>query len=259
VSGPLPFVLEWRKAVAASDLSSSERHVAHALSLHMNGAGGSCWPGVQLLAGETGYSDRCVQRALARLHAKGWVDRAERRGKPTVYTATIPRGRTSFGGDTASPLRSVGGDTSSPPPPNLDPSTPEPRSPEVAIEEASEEETAAVRSPPARDGGGADLEPQTFIEAVQALGLTDTQRATAFEAFTENERGFLRVVEEARRGRSPAGLLMDKIRRGDHRGNGGRRYVTAADVLAGATPDPEAAILAEAGALVDEGVLEERP
>jgi hypothetical protein len=95
----VPFRLLWQKAIVASALSATQRHVALTLALHMDAEGGSCWPSVQTLAAETGLSDRAVQKALAALGAAGFVaiDRlgGRRPGGGYVsnrYLATLPEG-----------------------------------------------------------------------------------------------------------------------------------------------------------------------
>ena len=72
----LPFVLVWRKLVVGAPLPWWAKWVAVALSLHMDGDGGSCWPSVSTLAAETGLSRATVFRALAVL-----ADDPEKDGK----------------------------------------------------------------------------------------------------------------------------------------------------------------------------------
>lgn len=119
----LPFVVEWRQAIVAAPLplprsveddarvplvkaerselfchlprgalTSTERLVALVLSIHMNAAGGSCWPSAKKVARESGLSERAVRASLSRIPDAGWLIATERVGRTTMYQATIPRG-----------------------------------------------------------------------------------------------------------------------------------------------------------------------
>ena len=87
-------LFSWRGAIVSrqSDLQATVRHVALTLSLHMNEAGGSCFPSIATLVGESGHSERTVQRALRVLENEGWlaVRHGVGRGHPNIYTAEIP-------------------------------------------------------------------------------------------------------------------------------------------------------------------------
>lgn len=75
--------------------------------------------------------------------------------------------------------------------------------------------------------------PESFLEAIDGLVPTSAQRSEWLKAYHESASGFLRCVEEAKReGRNPTALLTDKLRRGEHRGRGGSRRVTSAEVMA---------------------------
>ena len=90
----------WRSAISdpSHDLPSTARHVALALSLHMNERGGSCFPAISTLAGETNLDDRTVQRAIRRLEADRWLVVAAKGGMKNgsrvanTYRAVFPDG-----------------------------------------------------------------------------------------------------------------------------------------------------------------------
>jgi Helix-turn-helix domain len=65
----------WRKRVAASQLDDKAKAVLHALALHMDALGGSCFPSQGTLARETSLSRWTVARALRR------ADPGEERGR----------------------------------------------------------------------------------------------------------------------------------------------------------------------------------
>lgn len=92
-STSLPPVVLWRRAVlAAPELNHAAKLVACALAEHMDADGGSCYPSVTTLAGETAQDRRTVQRALRALEASGWITRAEGRGRghSSRYAAARP-------------------------------------------------------------------------------------------------------------------------------------------------------------------------
>ena len=86
----------WRSAITESGLPSSTRHVALALSLHMNERGGSAFPGAVTLAKETGLNVSTVRERLNDLVEYGYltlVEQGGRRGerrRANVYEASIP-------------------------------------------------------------------------------------------------------------------------------------------------------------------------
>lgn len=51
---------------------------------------GVCWPSVATLARRGRVKDRQVRKVLSRLEDDGWLRRAERAGRSTVYTVTVP-------------------------------------------------------------------------------------------------------------------------------------------------------------------------
>lgn len=87
-------LFEWRKAIASSDLSSTQRVVCHTLGLHMDKSGGSCFPSTPLIAGESGCTKRTVEIALSAIEAAGYVRRRRGgehgRGDKSTYEATVP-------------------------------------------------------------------------------------------------------------------------------------------------------------------------
>jgi DNA-binding transcriptional MocR family regulator len=86
----------WRGEVATSDLPSTTRLVALTLSLHMNELGGSAFPGVRLLARETGLDRKTVMRHLHELEKRGYLTvlrRGDAPGRASQYEATLPGDR----------------------------------------------------------------------------------------------------------------------------------------------------------------------
>lgn len=90
----------WRHALASEEgpAAASERLVALALSLYMNGDGLGAWPSQEVLALRTGLTARTVRDALERLVAKGWLAREPRKSPRGVkskrfgyeYRACLP-------------------------------------------------------------------------------------------------------------------------------------------------------------------------
>lgn len=92
-----PFTLMWKKELVKSDLSSTARLVAHTLSIHMNGAGTSCWPSMPRLANESALGLSTVRQACAELEKAGWIERRISlggRGRTNHYEASFPPGMT---------------------------------------------------------------------------------------------------------------------------------------------------------------------
>lgn len=63
----------WRQAILDSDLQPTTRHVLLTLACHMNDAGESCYPSIELLCKETGLSNRAVITHLQKAAESGWV------------------------------------------------------------------------------------------------------------------------------------------------------------------------------------------
>lgn len=63
----------WERAVAASDLDPTSRHVAFTLGLHFSRAGDSCWPSMETLAAESGLNLSTIKRHLTILREAGWL------------------------------------------------------------------------------------------------------------------------------------------------------------------------------------------
>jgi hypothetical protein len=80
----------WRTAIAKSDLPPTARHVALTLSLYMNERGGSAWPSLSTLAGDSGLSTRSIMRAIRVLEREHYLLCEKRPGTSTLYTATAP-------------------------------------------------------------------------------------------------------------------------------------------------------------------------
>jgi len=93
----LPPVRLWAQAVMDSGLSVRAKHLAHVLSEHMNPDGGSCYPGLDLLASQSSRHRATVVRAITELVEGGWVKRWRRGGRrmedggvPNQYAALVP-------------------------------------------------------------------------------------------------------------------------------------------------------------------------
>ncbi len=88
-------LLTWRRAIAESDLPSTRKLVALALSLWMNERGASAYPGADTLAKDTSLSVRAVRDHLQGLVDDGWLELVEKGGlkgarrHANVYAATI--------------------------------------------------------------------------------------------------------------------------------------------------------------------------
>jgi DNA-binding transcriptional regulator GbsR (MarR family) len=67
------FLIAWRDELVASEVGSSARLVGFILSVHMNGRGGSCFPGIRLLCKETRLSRQTVIAAVRELEAAGLI------------------------------------------------------------------------------------------------------------------------------------------------------------------------------------------
>lgn len=66
-------VLSWRGGVLKSGLLPTTRHVLLTLACHMNDAGESCFPSVQMLVDETGLSKRALITHLKIAAEAGWI------------------------------------------------------------------------------------------------------------------------------------------------------------------------------------------
>ena len=64
----------WRQAILKSGLPATTRHVLLTLSCHMNDAGESCYPSIDLLCEETGLSNRSVITHLKLAEEGGWIE-----------------------------------------------------------------------------------------------------------------------------------------------------------------------------------------
>lgn len=90
-------LFSWRGMIAKSKLPPSAKLVAFTLSLHMNEAGGSCFPSVETLAAETSMARRTVFYAIKQLRVEGWLICHRRfsevgQQRTNVYEAVIPMG-----------------------------------------------------------------------------------------------------------------------------------------------------------------------
>lgn len=90
-------IVEWRRAVLASNVSFAAKAVGLVLHEHMTwrgpGAGGNCWPSLETIGREAGASPKTVKRALRQLDDGGYITRRRGggRGRPTSYVATLPK------------------------------------------------------------------------------------------------------------------------------------------------------------------------
>ena len=91
-----PLIVRWRELVLspAGPKSSAARLTLVALSMRMDGDGGSCWPSYTTLSAATALSERAVGLHLAQAVEEGWIVR-EHRGvgrynRGYKYQATFP-------------------------------------------------------------------------------------------------------------------------------------------------------------------------
>lgn len=86
-------VLDWRGAIAASDLSMAQKGVAHALANYMNSRGGSAFPALMTLAGDASCAKSTVVESLRVLEERGFLTKTVGggRGRRSSYQALIPR------------------------------------------------------------------------------------------------------------------------------------------------------------------------
>lgn len=91
-----PFVIRWRNLVFSENgLSSTTKLVLVALSLHMNGKGGSCFPSIKHLSDRSSLSEKAICEHLKTAEECGWILRSNRiaNGKGwrrKSYQAVIP-------------------------------------------------------------------------------------------------------------------------------------------------------------------------
>ena len=86
-------LFSWRGAIVTSDLAGPTRFVALVLSLHMNEAGGSCFPSQETLGKECALSPRQVRHHLSVLRDEGWLNihyRNSPGGRKAFYDAEVP-------------------------------------------------------------------------------------------------------------------------------------------------------------------------
>jgi hypothetical protein len=91
-------LFQWRTAVVShtGPTSPVTRHVLLTLSLHMDKAGGSCFPSIATLVRETGLSNRSVLTHIDLAVEQGWIRRRTNAGsgqgwKRARYTAALPK------------------------------------------------------------------------------------------------------------------------------------------------------------------------
>jgi hypothetical protein len=63
----------WRQAILEAELQPTSKHVLLTLACHMNDAGESCYPSIELLCRETGLSNRTVITHLQIATEEGWI------------------------------------------------------------------------------------------------------------------------------------------------------------------------------------------
>lgn len=147
-------LFDWRAAIVESSLPPSTRLVALVLSLHMNRAGESCFPGTPLLVQQTGLSRSGVLKHVRELERLGWVRSAPEpgRGRPNSYVATFPEAVVAAIVAQAQTVHQV--DTSTKRPPTVHQPSTEPPAPN-GVEGV-------------RPGGREDVEPPDFATAWEA-------------------------------------------------------------------------------------------
>lgn len=64
----------WRAAILKSGLQPTTRHVLLTLACHMNDAGESCYPSLELLVEETGLTKRSIITHLNLAREAGWIE-----------------------------------------------------------------------------------------------------------------------------------------------------------------------------------------
>lgn len=107
----------WRAAILKSGLPPTTRHVLLTLSCHINDAGESAYPSVELLATETGLSKRAIITHLAIAKQTGWIfitkhGFAGKKWKRNEYYPRLPE--ENKGGAAGSPPQEEGGAGGSP-------------------------------------------------------------------------------------------------------------------------------------------------
>ena len=83
-------IFTWRSAILHSDLPSTTKLVALAISIYLNEMTHTAWPSAVTLARDTSLSDRSVREHVHILEREGWLRREERLGKTTLLSATTP-------------------------------------------------------------------------------------------------------------------------------------------------------------------------
>lgn len=69
----VPQFFSWRTAILRSGLPATTRHVMLTMACHMNDAGESCYPSIELLVEETGLSNRSVITHIKLAEEAGWI------------------------------------------------------------------------------------------------------------------------------------------------------------------------------------------
>lgn len=90
-----PFLLRWRTAVFASDLSPARKLTLLALCESANADGTSAYPSAATLAARTSQDEKTCRRALDSLDGTGWFTRKRRKGQSWrlwEYALSIPEG-----------------------------------------------------------------------------------------------------------------------------------------------------------------------
>ena len=100
----------WRQAIIKSSLPSTTRHVLLTLSCHINDAGESAYPSIDLLAMETALSRRAVITHLQSAASMGWIRTSkhgygDQRWARNEYDPCIPDAFEPFDMDAARPQK----------------------------------------------------------------------------------------------------------------------------------------------------------
>lgn len=77
----IPFLILWRTALRDSEVGHLAKLVGYTLATHMDGNGGSCFPGLTLVAREASISERSARKAIRELETAGLVRTARGGGR----------------------------------------------------------------------------------------------------------------------------------------------------------------------------------
>jgi Helix-turn-helix domain len=99
-------IFTWRSAILHSELPSTTKLVALAISVYLNEMTHTAWPSNVTLARDTSLGLSTVRRCLGVLEEGGWLEREERRGKTSILHSRTPP---ALGGVSDRPLQERAG------------------------------------------------------------------------------------------------------------------------------------------------------